>query len=660
MIFILMKKLLKAIGYVLLTLLALILISVIWVYFARTSAEKKANAKAGPPSVNLDAGDYTFRDLNRNGALDFYEDARLPADVRVEDLLRQMTIAEKAGLMMHTFIAFDVNEKGELPDVLDPMISLSPAAALYQKHINFFNLFAVANSAGCARFTNALQRLAERTRLGIPITFSSDPRHGAMQMNNVTISYMQGVSHWCEPLGFGAIDDSALVATFGRMAAKEYRAMGIHTALHPMADLATEPRWARISGTFGEDATMAARLTVAYLRGFQGDSLSASSVSCMVKHFPGGGPQDDGWDPHFRFGKDQVYPGKNLKNHLIPFKAAQEAGMAQIMPYYGVPVGLDGVEEVAFGFNKQIVGDLLQDSLGYQGIVCSDWGLISPVKMFGQTIMEARDYGVESLTPAQKIKRAMDAGIDQFGGESVPELIVELVKNGEVAEGRIDISARKLLKLKFQLGLFDNPFVDEQRAADICSDATHADLGYQSQLRSQVLLKNAAVQGKPLLPLANGAKVFIQGFDAGVAGKFGQIVDQLNAAEVAILRVSVPFEPKEGFLERFFHQGRVNFTSEELRPLLAVMQAKPTVVSIFLERGVVMPEINEAATAIVANFGASDEAIFDVIFGKSQPMGKLPFELPRSPEAVERQKEDVPHDSEDPLFPYGFGLSYAR
>ncbi len=655
-----MKKIFKVSGYVFLALLALLVAGLGWFYFTRTGVEKRATAKATPPPAILRAGDYTFRDLNKNGGLDPYEDARQPVSARVEDLLRQMTLAEKAGLMMHTFIAFSINENGDLPGPLDPMTSLSPAVALYEKQMSFFNLFAVANPTACARFTNAMQRLAERTRLGIPITFSSDPRHGAMQLDGVTSMHMPGVSHWCESLGFGAIGDSALVADFGRMAAKEYRAMGIHTALHPMADLATEPRWARIFGTFGEDATTAARLTAAYVRGFQGDSLSANSVSCMTKHFPGGGPQDEGWDPHFRFGKDQVYPGNNLEYHLIPFRAALKAGTAQIMPYYGVPLGLNGVEEVGFGFNKQIIGDLLQDRLGYQGIVCSDWGLISKVEIFGQTLVEAKDYGVESLAPAQKIKKVLEAGLDQFGGESVPELIVELVKNGEIVEARIDRSARKLLKLKFQLGLFDNPFVDEQQAAAICGDAAHADLGYQSQLRSQALLKNAAWQGSPLLPLANGTKIFIKGFDAAVAGKFGNVVDSLREAEVALVRVNVPFEPKEGFLEKFFHQGRIHFTPEELQPLLAIVQAKPTVVSIYLERGVVMPEINEAATAIVANFGASDQAIFDVLFGKFNPNGKLPIELPRSPEAVARQKEDVPHDSEALLFPYGFGLSYIR
>lgn len=175
-----------------------------------------------------------------------------------------------------------------------------------------------------------------------------------------------------------------------------------------------------------------------------------------------------------------------------------------------------------------------------------------------------------------------------------------------------------------------------------------------------MLLKNAEWQGKPLLPLTRATKIFVQGFDTAVAGQYGTLVSDLREAEVALIRVSAPFEPQDGFIEKFFHQGRVHFTPEELQPLLAVMRAKPTIVNIYLERGVVLTEINEVATAITANFGANDTAIFDVLFGKFSPTGKLRFELPRSEGAVMRQKEDMPYDSQAPLFPYGFGLRYTR
>src|SRR5439155_9972037 len=215
--------------------------------------------------------------------------------------------------------------------------------------INHFNVVSIGNPRRMAEWYNRLQALAEDTRLAIPVTISSDPRH-AFSNNPLTSLFAGAFSLWPEPIGLAATGDEALVEQFGDIPRQEYLAVGIRVALHPMADLATEPRWARISGTFGEDAQLSARLTAAYIRGFQGAALGPHSVACMTKHFPGGGPQKDGEDPHFSYGREQVYPGNNFDYHLIPFAAAFDAGTAQIMPYYGVPIGLS-FEEVAFGFN---------------------------------------------------------------------------------------------------------------------------------------------------------------------------------------------------------------------------------------------------------------------------------------------------------------------
>jgi len=201
-----------------------------------------------------------------------------------------------------------------------------------------------------------------------------------------------GFSQWPGPIGLAATRDPTLVREFGDIARREYLAVGIRVALHPMADLATEPRWARIQGTFGEDAELSSRIVSAYIEGFQGETLSPESVACMTKHFPGGGPQKDGEDPHFSYGKEQVYPGGNFDYHLIPFEAALEAGTAQIMPYYGMPVGL-AVEEVGFGFNKDVVTGLLRGKYGFDGVVCTDWTLLTPVEAMGQVLIEAKCWG---------------------------------------------------------------------------------------------------------------------------------------------------------------------------------------------------------------------------------------------------------------------------
>lgn len=659
------KKILKIGGMVFLLLIIVVVSFMAYLYFSKSNAIQAALDKAGPSADTLFVEGQAFRDLNKNGSLDIYEDSTVATEQRVEDLISKMSLKEKAGLLFHDAAA--VGSDGQLAGPMDIMNLLPVEITLFEKSMNFFNLFDVPDATKLAMWHNRLQALAERTRLGIPVTISSDPRH-SVNPDNATIGFgLEGFSKWTEPIGFGAIGDSSLVQKFGRIAASEYRAVGIHTALHPMIDLATDPRWARINGTFGEDANLAGTLGAAYIQGFQGDSLTSTSVSTMTKHFPGGGPQDDGWDAHFRFGKDQVYPGNRFDYHLEPFKSAIETGTTQIMPYYGVPVGQTS-EDVGFAFNKEIIGGLLRDSLQYDGIVCTDWGLITTKKVMGIKLERfipfagTKNFGVEELSPQQRVLKALEAGVDQFGGESDPDLVMQLVEQGDISERRIDRSVRKLLALKFKLGLFDNPFVDIGQAADRTGTPRAMQLGYESQLRSQVLLTNKTIEGKPMLPLSDttNISIYIENLDNNIASRFARVVDTPEQADVAILNIPPPRNPEMGnlFGEPLFPMGRLYYSKEELAPIKKIIRQKPTIIVTFLSRPAVIPELADSASAILANFGASDAAIFDLLFGKFAPTGKLPFEMPSSWEAVLAQKEDTPFDSENPLFPFGHGLTY--
>jgi beta-glucosidase len=588
-----------------------------------------------------------FRDLNKNGRLDPYEDPRRPIEERVEDLLGQMTLEEKAGLMFHTIV--EAGRDGELATVA----RMSPATAqelVATRLMNHFNVHALPEPRLAAQWHNRLQELAEGTRLGIPVSLSSDPRHSFS--NNPVVSLNSGgFSQWPEPIGLGAIGDPALVRRFGEIARQEYCAVGIRLALHPMADLATEPRWARSSGTFGEDAMLSARLIAAYIGGFQGEALGQGSVACMTKHFPGGGPQQDGEDPHFDYGREQVYPGKNFDYHLIPFQAAFDAGTAQIMPYYGIPMGV-GLEEVAFGFNREVISGMLRERYGFDGVVCTDWGLLNDSTIMGRRL-PARAWGVEGLSVAERARKALEAGVDQFGGEACPEVIVGLVRGGLVSEERIDQSARRILRDKFRLGLFDSPYVDVEAAAGIVGSAEFVAAGQAAQRRSIVLLKNAG-----LLPLEGRPRLYVEGVAPGVAADYGEVVADVEQAEVAILRLQAPYEPRDSQpLEAFFRAGDLSYPAAEVQRILAIAGRVPTVVDIYLDRPAVIPEVAAASAGLLANFGASDTAVLDVIFGRARPEGSLPFEMPSSPEAVLRQLPDVPYDSERPLFQFGHGLS---
>ncbi len=594
---------------------------------------------------------FAFRDLNKNGKLDIYEDPRQTIEARVEDLLSQMTLEEKAGTL---FINGSViNDDGSIEEKTGaPGFGRFAANQMTDQKMNHFNLWQIPGAQVVAAWHNKLQRFAEETRLGIPISIASDPRNHFTR--NIFSMAANEFSQWCETLGFGALDDTELVQRFADIARQEYLAVGIRIALHPQIDLATEPRWPRISGTFGEDAHVAARLVKAYIAGFQGATLGADSVACMTKHFPGGGPQNQGLDPHFEFQRGQVYPGKNFDYHLIPFEAAFEAQTAAIMPYYGVPMDQTD-ENVAMSYNKAIITSLLREKYKYDGVVCTDWGLITDVHM-PEAVWPARAWGVEHLSHADRVLKALEAGVDQFGGESCPEYVVELVKAGKLSEERIDQSVRRLLRLKFQLGLFENPFVDEAQVPQILGKRDSVSAGLDSQQRAMTLLKNEA----RTLPLKGQPKIFVKNIDPAVAAQYAEVVETPQEADFAILRLDTPWVPVEtkNPFALGFHHGDLDFKGEAKAEILDLLQTVPTIVALYLDRPAVIPEISAAAKALLGEYGADDVAVLNVIFGKASPQGKLPFELPNSMEAVRNQKEDVPHDSENPLYPFGFGMTY--
>jgi beta-glucosidase len=605
--------------------------------------------------VSSCASAVAYRDLNKNGKMDVYEDKTKSIDARVSDLLKQMTLEEKAGMMFIN--GARINDDGSLgkqpPKPGQFAFGLTADELITNKKMNHFNLWAIPGIPALATWYNNVQQFAEKTRLGIPVTIASDPRN-AFSENIFTLT-ANAFSLWPEQLGFAAIGDEQLMQDFANISRQEYMAVGIREALHPMADLATEPRWPRTSGTFGEDAQLSAKLIKAYVLGYQGQALDSNSVACMTKHFSGGGPQKEGLDAHFEFQKGQVYPGNNFNYHLIPFEAAFAAHTASIMPYYGVPTGQTH-ENVGFAFNKEIITGLLRDKYHFDGVVCTDWGLINDTRMKDFT-WPARAWGAEQLTPEQRVQKVIDAGVDQFGGEDCPELVVNLVKAGKVSEGRIDESVRRLLWQKFQLGLFDNPYIDASKAASIVGNAEFKKKGEEAQRRAVTLLKN----DNNTLPLATGKlKIYVMNINPEVASQYGTVVKTPKEADIAIVRLRAPWYPVEtpNTFAQGFHHGDLDFKGAKKDSILQLLSAVPTIVDIYLDRPAVIPEISAKAKGLLANYGASDAAVLDVIFGKYKPGGKLPFELPSSMEAVRNQKEDVPYDSKDPLYKFGFGLSY--
>ncbi|MEP3421455.1 MAG: glycoside hydrolase family 3 N-terminal domain-containing protein [Erythrobacter sp.] len=621
-------------------------------------------AELGERAAVLEDNGLEFRDLNKNGKLDPYEDSRVLVDDRVEDLLSQMTLEEKAGVMFITFTT--VSDDGELSEGInfaDPstLVFAPNSELLVAKKMNHFSLAApVDDVEAFVAWQNALQEAAERTRLGIPVTLATDPRHGVKTGGGVALP-SGAFSKWPDPIGLAATGDADLVREFADIARQEYRAVGLHLALHPTADLATEPRWARIATTFGEDADLSAQLTSAYVLGMQGEELGARGVATMVKHFSGGGPQADGEDAHFEYGKEQVYPGDNFDYHLIPFvEGAFPANAAQMMPYYGIPIGQTG-EDVGFSYNKAIITDMLRGEYGFDGVICTDWGLISDTEMLGLfTVLPARAWGVEELSASERMLQLIEAGVDQFGGEQIPEMLVELVRSDDVSEERIDQSVRRILRDKFRLGLFDNPYVDASSATELVGNPSFIAAGLEAQRRSLVLLKNGEAQSGAILPLEGRPKIYIENVDPLVAERFGEVVDAPEIADFAVIRTDAPFEERDGLFESFMHAGDLDFKEPERSRLIDLAGEVPLILDVYLDRPAVFPEIAGQSAAVIGSFGVSDEVLLELIFGRFNPSGKLPFELPSSMAAVDAQYEDLPYDSANPLYRFGYGLSFGN
>lgn len=577
-------------------------------------------------------------------------DAGRPVAERVELLLAEMTLEEKAGLFFHTMIGM-----GDLDEPNDVFSTPSAVDYIEKRHLTHFNLIGGAPTGReIAEWHNAVQRLAASTRLGIPVTLSTDPRH-AFTDNPGTAILAGPFSQWPEPLGLAAIRDEETVERFGDIARQEYLAVGIRVALHPQVDLATEPRWSRQVATFGEDADLTGRLGAAYVRGFQGSAFGPASVSTMTKHFPGGGPQKDGEDPHFAHGREQVYPGGAFELHLEPFAELLAAGTRQIMPYYGMPVGT-AYEEVGFGFNRSVITGLLRERFGFDGLVCTDWGLLTDADIFGQPF-PARAWGVEHLTPRERMRKVLDAGADQFGGEACPELLIDLVTSGDVSEARIDESARRILREKFELGLFESALVDADAADTIVGREDFRAAGEWAQRASITLLTNGTADA-PLLPLPAGARLYVEGIDPERAAGYGELVGDPADADVIVVRLQAPYEERPTVFESLFHSGSLAFPDEVVDHVRALAAHAPVVVDVYADRPAILEPLVEPAAAVTVNWGASAEALLDVLTGRFAPQGRLPFDLPRSMAAVEASRPDVPFDTADPLFRFGHGLGY--
>lgn len=472
-------------------------------------------------------GGYAFKDLNRNGKLDVYEDWRKDPVVRAKDLASKLSIEEIAGMMLYSG-----HQAVNGPEITDAQRKF-----LKEDNLRAVLMTRVSSSADAARWNNNVQAFVEGFGHGVPANNSSDPRHGAQATAEFDAGNGGSISMWPSSLGMAATFDPDLVEEFGRIASKEYRALGIATALSPQIDLATEPRWSRFNGTFGEDPELDIDMARAYVDGFQtsegeteiGGGWGYESVNAMIKHWPSGGPEEGGRDAHYSYGKYAVYPGNNFETQIRPFtegalKLSGKTGMASaVMPYYTISWNQDpsGVN-AGNSYNKYIITDLLRDTYGFEGVVCTDWNITkdySHVEGF-----EGKCWGMETLTESERHFKVIEAGVDQFGGNNEKGPVLDaynmwIEKYGEEsARKRFETSAVRLLLNSFRTGLFENPYLDPAETEKVVGNPEFMAAGYQAQLKSIVMLKNH----DNVLPKNNRLKVYIpKYYEAARRGMFG-------------------------------------------------------------------------------------------------------------------------------------------
>lgn len=639
----------------------------------------------------LDQEGLQFKDLNRNGQLDKYEDWRLSNEERASDLLARMSLEQKAGFMLISTTRLENDWTFDRPQTTAPVGSGFNEEDLVRE-INMFtrtplaypNMFAAGTTKDVtlfhkrhfiiranpsarilAEWANNLQALCEGDGLGIPAIITSNPR------NHITIDASAGLSlgktafsQWPGELGLAAMRDTALVRTFADIARQEWLSVGIRKGYMYMADLATEPRWQRVEGTFGEDANLVAATMRAIVLGFQGPELSSRSVALTTKHFPGGGATEGGQDPHFDWGKREVFPAGMLDNNLLPFQAAIDAGTSAIMPYYSYPVGTS-YPELGYAFNQEILQGLLREQLGFEGIINSDTG---PIDMM--------PWGVEYLSIVERYKLALEAGVNIFSGTADPTQLIETLQTFPELMPLVDDSVYRLLMEKFKLGLFENPYVDVAAAVNLVGSETFQEKADIALRKSIVLLRNEDNGSRPMLPLAPGTKVYFETCIPGGVADNANVYEAIDPAGNLTL-VDTP-EAADVILLWLIPKGKSLFQSDgsplhvnlsangiDVDYVNTLVAQKPAIVAINYTNpwaiDEIYPESASNIKGVLATFGTTPEAILDIVSGKFNPGGKMPFSTPASDEKAQNQLSDLPGYEEAAgyaLFHFDEGLSY--
>ncbi len=629
------------------------------------AAEESYQQPALNPHVKsiIEADGYQFIDLNGNGELDVYEDWREDAQTRAADLVSQMTVREKIAQMQHpTFLP---RSDGKIPSYLEEWCNQESIGMLLIRELNSVETAAVT--------MNTIQEYAENSRLGVPVLVSMDSVHG--------LSYVSGATVTPHNLALAATRDKDLVIKLAEIARDEHLAVGVRMTLSPEADIASEPRWGRVMETFGEDPDLVTDMVTSQITAFQNgsDGLNSGSIVACIKHFPGAGPQMDGKDT-----SPIISSEESLKEHLKPYYAALEANVASVMPYYSVPLALD-MENSAIG-SKATLQDLLRDEMGFEGIIQTDWGMIWAIQEALGTMTG------EEISDEEAILIGMtESRVDGIGGESIRliDLAEEYTNDGKIDEAILDASATRIVKAKFELGVFENPYCDVEYAVDMVGNDESQAVNLEAARKAMTLLKNDGT-----LPLDPNAEqtILVCGPRAGdmdsLVGGWSSAQEGLTIAGAieayAGENTNVVYEPEN--VERitelaadadvivvsvgepsYQHDPPWGYETLEItgsqQEILeaAAASGKPIVTVVTGGRPYILTWCDENTNSILEAYypgGQGGIAIAETLFGMNNPTGKTPLQFPHDMESVNSQEGDISFDLENPLYDYGWGLSY--
>lgn len=677
----------------------------------------------------IEADGLRFKDLDGTGELKPYEDWRLPPRQRAEDLVSRMTDEEKAGMLVINDQPMGISAKpgkptshgGVLAEAHEEVTMRGMKRMIwpttYQlatRHVRHIIVRENATAGELAKWVNAMQEVCEGTRLGIPCIVacnskneSADIRYSAREESNKFTTFPG-------TLGLAATRDMDLVDRFAQIVHDEFYAANIRKGYMYMADCATDPRWFRTYGTFGEHPELISEIVPRIIKGVQGKELDEHGVAMTTKHFPGGGARENGFDPHYAEGKYNCYatPGSMEAYHLPAFKAAIAAGTSAIMPYYAIPSnkkssfpqnGVDRFdEEIAFAYNEQFINGFLRGELGFEGIVNSDTGVLSGMA-----------WGAEEYSPAGRAGRVLKAGTDMVSGEADPAPFLEAIQKGFADKETVDRAVCRLLTEFFKLGLFENPYADETDADAVVNTEASRAVAYKAHQESVVLLKNE----NETLPLTAeklaGKKVYVEmlmrtdyseqelqamalsgsGADpkATIAAFAKAVqedhpawtfVEDFHDADVALLLLKPTsgsyFAATAGYLEL----NIMKETGVDVEHLKEIRAAVPQVaMHVNLNLPYLLTNVEPLADALTVGFDTFSKAAIDVMAGEAVPVGKLPITLPGSDAAIAVDENgvcaspnDVPgydkakymkngltyayRDAAGHEYLYGFGLTY--